>query len=49
MAAVGIVGLDPEQNATMRFYLTVPLDAYTVDLFVLSSSGTTISAVTSST
>ena len=47
--AVAIVGAHPGQNTTVGFYLTVPFDAYTVDLFVLSSSGTAISAVTNST
>jgi hypothetical protein len=47
--SVAIVGLSPGQNATVGFYLTAPLDVYTVDLFVVSSSGTAISAETNST
>ncbi len=47
--AVAIVGANPGQNTTVGFYFAVPLDAYTVDLFVLSSSGTAKSAVTNGT
>jgi hypothetical protein len=49
MESVAMAGLNPGQNATIGFYLTAPLDVYTVDLFVVSSSGTAISAVTNST
>ena len=49
ISTVAIVALNPGQNATVRFYLPVPLDAYTVDIFALSSAGTLISPVTNST
>ena len=49
IASVAISGLNPGQNATVGFYFTLPTDAYVVDLFVLSSSGTAISADTNST
>jgi len=46
---VPITGLSSGQNATVSFYFAVPLDVYTVNLFVLSSSGMAISADSNST
>ena len=49
VAYAPIVGIAPGQNASATFVLTVPLDAYTVDIFAVSSSGWSISATTNST
>jgi hypothetical protein len=43
------VGMTQGQNMTALFPIQLPLDAYSVDLFVLSSSGTAISQTTNST
>ncbi len=49
IATADIGVMNPGQNATLTFYLAVPFDSYTVDIFVLDGAGTVISATTNST
>jgi hypothetical protein len=49
IASAPIVAVASGQNASATFVLTVPFDAYTVDVFAVSDSGWSMSATTNST